>query len=234
MYQIIMMSSVSDVMFKEAKVEKFLHCIDLDNWLPCWNISASSILTSINAHVAGPTGMPLLRDAPISDLRGNPPGGTYSPRAIVALLSKRGTDMANLEIKFEEVRRKNKPESISRLECLWVAEDNLNGRMMLSNMFPNYKKPYLLNVRCLPLTNIERYDAVWIEEYSEHGETKYIEGYWSGLAYNNESPQWEYLVSGRLECYVPDQVKNVQQKGGHRFLIEQGSFDPASFNPISP
>lgn len=105
--------------------------------------------------------------------------------------------IAELEIEFERVRRKINKNLPSRLSCIFLAEDNIDGRLMLKNMFFRKTNIHIANVEVGVCLCNHKADSKWIEEYEKTNSIKSIENYWNGIHYDN-FPQFEYLVEGTV------------------------------------
>lgn len=106
--------------------------------------------------------------------------------------------IAELEIGIEKIRREINLNLPSRLVCLFLAEDNIDGRVMLRNMFFNKKTFRIVSVRINFALRIHKADSRWIEEYERTKDKVAIENYWKGITLDN-NPQYEYLLDGQIE-----------------------------------
>ena len=115
---------------------------------------------------------------------------------------------SEVEIEFELGRRQYSNESPSRITCLFMVEDTIDGRLVLANMFGENKKDYLpilLELVPLRIDRITKVDSRWYELYlKEKDKKEYIENYWIGKASDN--PLWEILFEGMVT------LKNVEQR----------------------
>lgn len=105
--------------------------------------------------------------------------------------------IADIEIEFEKMRRKIAPKLPSRLCSIYLAEDNLNGRIMLSKMFPNKRSFYITKVRISNLLRFHKADPRWISEFEKEAKPIFIENYWNGELFNDHN-QVEYLLDGTI------------------------------------
>ncbi|MBW0434911.1 hypothetical protein [Leptospira yasudae] len=107
--------------------------------------------------------------------------------------------MADIELAFEQKRREIDLNLVSRLSCIWLAEDNDSGRKLLSEMLGEKRR---LLVRVKPLfdpviSNLSKVDVSWYNKYYQIKEEDYIKKYWTGFA--SQTPQWEVLYDGIVE-----------------------------------
>ncbi|WP_041948627.1 DUF2441 domain-containing protein [Turneriella parva] len=123
--------------------------------------------------------------------------------------------IAEFEITCEKLRRKINPKLPSRLMCIYLAEDSLDGRLMLANMFGYSGDPVILQVRIKYALRIHRADSKWLEIYQTNRDTTAIEQYWKGNPFN-EIPQYEYLIDGAIELVNSYDAENLRQFTGNR------------------
>jgi hypothetical protein len=102
---------------------------------------------------------------------------------------------ANRELALEAGRRKHAPNAPSRLCCLWLAEDTVEGRNWVQTMVGS--RSFVMQV----IVTIElasfRSDARWLDRVHANPEdTDAVAGYWSGRPLG-DTPLWEYLLEGR-------------------------------------
>lgn len=107
-------------------------------------------------------------------------------------------NIAELEIEIEKIRREINSNLPSRLVCLFLAEDNYDGRIMLQNMFYNKKSFCIVPVKIICSLRLHRADSKWIEEYEKTKDKVAIENYWKGVTLDN-NPQYEYLLDGQIK-----------------------------------
>lgn len=106
--------------------------------------------------------------------------------------------IAEIEIEFEKIRRVIDRRLPSRLVCIYLADDNFEGRVMLQNMFYSRKHFIIVPVRIIFLLRVHRADSRWIAEFEKNHDKKAIENYWKGIPLDN-NPQYEYLIDGTIE-----------------------------------
>ena len=119
--------------------------------------------------------------------------------------------IAELEIEFEKYRRiidKNLP---SRLSCIYLAEDNFDGRTMLKNMFLNKKtKFHIAEVEITECITFHKADSKWVEQYEKTKDRNAVINYWLGRDFNN-SPEYEYLVEGVINLKNESDRKYIEE-----------------------
>jgi hypothetical protein len=106
--------------------------------------------------------------------------------------------IAELEVEIEKTRRKINPQLPSRLICLFLAEDDYEGRTMLKNMFFNKRSFCIVPVKIICAIRFHRADSKWIDEYERTKDKVAIENYWEGIPFD-KNPQYEYLLDGQIE-----------------------------------
>ncbi|MBW1656484.1 hypothetical protein [Flavobacterium quisquiliarum] len=106
--------------------------------------------------------------------------------------------IAELEIEFEKIRRQINKNHPSRLSCIFLAEDNQDGRTMLKNMFPYKLNFHIVNISITLSTQFHKADSKWIDNYIETNNTTSIINYWKGIPFDN-FPEYEYLLEGKIE-----------------------------------
>lgn len=203
-------------------MHSFIYFIDLDNPLVCMNlINTNQVISPSLAHYETyKTKFPLYEkdlDNILLDID-SISIGFASPRFQYIILSRWARDglkigigaantkfytdckverihrIANLEIEFEKIRREIDSNLPSRLSCIYVAEDNIGGRIMLRNMFYNKRNFHIAQVNIAAL-KLHKADSKWISAYEEKQNKCFIENYWRGLNFD-KNPQYEYLVEG--------------------------------------
>ena len=120
--------------------------------------------------------------------------------------------IAELEIKFEQVRRQIAPTKPSRLSCLYLVEDTYQGRETLSSMFyEKLKEPIILNVKVEDNLVMFNADFRWIGEYEKNPEIAHIENYWKSIPFDDNNNDYrEYLLEGSISITRGDQVEELQ------------------------
>lgn len=208
----------------------FLHGINLNDVYPCHNISVSGQLFTVPQE-------PDLRSLSIEQLKYGPVlGGMYSsPRAVECLIKapilrngqhiRMGVPpntyylsaedeakllkMSEVELVFEDIRRTVAPQAPSRLNCLWLAENNEHGRKHINEMLGNV---YILSVEIAHEVNKCRVDTQWFDGYWKEPNLDYVEKYWKSEQANAE-PKWEYLLEGTINIIDPRQIEYVKLYG---------------------
>ena len=201
---------------------KFIYFIDLNEPLVCLNlINTNQLRSPTLAHYHSyQTEYPLYKINPddlLTDIN-SIQFGFVSPRFQYIVISNWATNglktgigtintkfysdsdierihkIAKLEIEFEKVRRQINSNLPSRLTCIYVAEDNIDGRNMLRNMFFNRTKFHIAPV-VLNSIKSHKADSKWITDYEKTNKISSIEKYWKGIDFDNY-PQHEYLIDG--------------------------------------
>lgn len=118
---------------------------------------------------------------------------------------------SDIEIKFEEARRRIAPNAVSRLNCLYVADD-----LEVIRSIPGFDlKASVLKVRIAKGSLVSRVDMSWFDDfchaynYNESNVAEYdyfTNNYWMG--HPHKRSKWEYLVDGMIE--VVDGLDNLR------------------------
>jgi hypothetical protein len=217
----------------------FIHAIDLANRTTCKYILDSG---SINSLMATTFDTPARSDfyfIPLEDYRDHADEifkEVINPRSAVLLFASlirqgkmvfangnpeeidektkdRYLRTSELELTFEAVRREIAPAVPSRITCLYLAEDNLEGRENLRDMLTAYKRPFVFEIGLLqPYFGLHKADNRWLELYRSEPVRDHVENYWLGKPYNN-IPTWEYLFEGSAVFINDEDRDTVQQEG---------------------
>ncbi len=91
-------------------------------------------------------------------------------------------NIAQLEVDFERVRRVIAPNAASRLACLFLATNDLDGRVMLQNMFSTKKNFIISPVVVKYIHRFHRADSKLIDQYASTPNDALIEKYWLGVS----------------------------------------------------
>lgn len=154
-----------------------------------------------------------IRDQEINDLmRNGQTHGGLTPRAIGRL----NNAPDSIELDFEAKRRLVSPESPSRLECLYVA-DNENT---IRQIFPNDQNLIILKVIIVEALRFKKADYKWIDRYRDETNLQYIEDYWLSRQCDEGVNNWEYLVDGLIMVDDPEGIGALRQ-----LWSEEGSDD---------
>ena len=128
-------------------------------------------------------------------------------------LSKDEIDYAlmksDIELKFEEARRLIAPNAVSRLNCLYVA-DNIEVVKSIAGF--DLKAP-VLKERIAKGSLVSRVDMSWFDDFCDAYKEcnvaqcdEFVNNYW--MCYPHKSSKWEYLVDGMIE--VVDGMDNLR------------------------
>ncbi|MEO8517469.1 MAG: hypothetical protein ABI426_12015 [Flavobacterium sp.] len=111
--------------------------------------------------------------------------------------------IAQLEIDFEKGRREINEIHPSRLSCIYLAEDSIDGRTMLKNMFLSKQNFRIAQVSVCLEAQFLKVDSKWIDYYEKTGDKSAITSYWNGVDYDT-FPEHEYLLEGQIELINPE------------------------------
>ena len=221
----------------------FIHGINLNNWYPCWNLALCGRIYSPDFAALSDPGLAkshcCVKDFSIEALKqSGTPMGVFSPRtswyvwaaAIIRSgghvridnidtksLQKEEIDkivaMGDIELAFEETRRNIAPNAVSRLACIWVAENTSIGQEHIRSMLG--ANTLILKVTIPSATCVSKVDTSWFDLYHHHSKQEYIEQYWQGVGQDPKSSKWEYLVDGIVEVNDPEGLEKIRKEGSH-------------------
>lgn len=221
----------------------FLHGLDLTNWYLCHNISLDGTIWSPNFVFPDNNVQKFhtnLRDIPLNDLRNNRiPANFAIPRvknyffkglkiltgieSNLIKLSELNDDekyylkIAEMELTFEEERRKISPDSASRLSCLWVAENSEKGKEQIIKMLDPDKmlssKLLIIQVKLEKILRLTKVDIKWFDEYFENKKKEFVENYWKGIPFSESEASWEYLVEGIIKINNGQDLDYIRSNG---------------------
>lgn len=231
----------------------FAHGIDPAEWYPAWNLALCGRLLSPDFAALSDPGLSemhrSLRDVPLEEIRkGSVQLGVVSPRSawcvvmagIVRRGGKVGTGVVNttwltregatrlvktgdVELEFERVRRQIAPSAVSRLACLYVADDSDSGRQHIVSMLG--RDVLILRV-CIPLAMaVTKVDTAWWDAYCDCPKAQHIENYWQSLPKTPDAPIWEYLVDGLIQAEDPEVMDWIRKHGAHLKYLPHGPED---------
>jgi len=214
---------------------QYVHGYRADNWLARSNMGIEATLFSTEVlTLENPASFVSIRNVPIEALRtwSDVPPLALLPRAqslvhahniriardyqrplsdlgISAEQANRITRLAEYELAFEEVRRRVSPDAPSRLSCIYLAEDTIDGRNYASQMATI--EGFVLTVRVPLAIRSARLDARWLGSSLDIPADDRIRGYWSGEAMSGGDPVWEWLVDGVIRCVDPEEFLRVRR-----------------------
>lgn len=120
--------------------------------------------------------------------------------------------LAEVEIAFEKGRRQIDSSLPSRLTCIYLAEKNIKGKIMLQHTFPDKRNFTIVPVRINHFDRLHKADSKWILEYKNTRDISAIESYWRGAIFD-EQPEYEYLVDGQVELIDIADREHIRQYG---------------------
>ena len=224
-----------------------IHGLAAEDWLACWNMQLEGTLTSFDFANEVGLGKPGLRRLAMEDLRsgsfgevslaprmrclwqaaiirsggwvgeGVPP---YATRKASVDESERVVRQADFELRMEEARRDLAASAPSRIGCLYLAEDSISGRTMVSRLKGH--DAFLMQVRVLHSLRIARADSQWLDGQIDEKE---IIGYWRGEP-RTDTPVWEYLLDGKIESTNEEELERLKQWGWEAGRRASGSQGP--------
>lgn len=125
---------------------------------------------------------------------------------------------SDVELDFEDARRRIVPNAVSRLNSLYVTKDIEIIRACFGPYAP------ILKVRISKRSMITKADIRWFDSYNDAYEldniprcVECIESYWKCIPYDRITSRWEYLVDGMIE--VVDGLDDLRAAIDERELI---------------
>ncbi|MEZ8095616.1 hypothetical protein ACED51_16080 [Photobacterium swingsii] len=103
---------------------------------------------------------------------------------------------ADAELAFENIRREQFPEQVSRLACIYLAERTDEGRSLVQEMLGDHVE--VMDVKIVHLFALSQVDVSWFDSYIDEANDEFIVKYWNGQA-QTDAPKWEYLLEGMIE-----------------------------------
>jgi hypothetical protein len=180
---------------------KYIHSIRLTDWYVCWNLSLNGILRS--GKINQKNIFPNLKNNKNVNNSYHEITVTPTPTGIT-LLKNPDSRKAEVERNFEKCRKDKFPNLPSRLNSLWVAEDSINGKKYLTDMFKDEQNTRkILQIDILPSSVIHRADVQWFDKYFDASDENFILNYWKKLPLNI-NPKWEILIDGGFKISIKD------------------------------
>ena len=133
---------------------KYIHSIRLTDWYVCWNLSLNGILRS--GKINQKNIFPNLKNNKNVNNSYHEITVTPTPTGIT-LLKNPDSRKAEVERNFEKCRKDKFPNLPSRLNSLWVAEDSINGKKYLTDMFKDEQNTRKILQTIFPKENDENF-----------------------------------------------------------------------------
>jgi hypothetical protein len=218
----------------------FYHHIDLKDkfgWFPVQQLADAGMIQTPDYVASWDPGFaattPSIHEIGIDDLRSGaiklggvtPTAGDFICRASdirngslkiseeeKAVIFKR----CDIELEFEEGRRKYAPQAASRLNCLYV----LDNRRNIEVMFGRKPDRLVLRVKIAEALRFTKADFRWYNTYwkirqSEEPQITKMENcirnYWLSHPFEIGSNTWEYLVDGLLKLYDSKDIESIRK-----------------------
>ena len=218
---------------------EFLHCFDLSDKLKCLNFCSRNVIESLfSLQLINNDTKPNPRAIAIENLIDCQPehiNGISSPRmwliykaSLYRKLDRTLTSeeqiivkKAELEITFEKIRRLINFGAPSRLSCIYLVDNSIDGRIVLQNMFVDYFiNPFIVEVDILNQMELTKCDQRWLEKYYDEPNNEFVKNYWDGVAFNEKCASWEYLLEGTIILTNLEEAKLIDEHVMKNFLIE--------------
>jgi hypothetical protein len=119
---------------------------------------------------------------------------------------------ADLEIEFERRRREINYGASSRLSCVYLVDNDIDGRTVLQNMFVGtFGRPIIVDVDILNNMELTKCDHHWLQKYYDEPKDEYIVNYWTGVPLNDKFPSCEYLLEGTIFLTHQEQANEIDR-----------------------
>ncbi len=221
----------------------FLHGVNLDDWYPCHNLEIAGRLWTPDflALVEPEFKFAPIDEFSIAELRAGKGQAPLTPRSMwtvwasgiiregghvgigqentIWLSREQEVEILRLgdaELDFEEARREYSPKAVSRLSCIWLAENSAAGKEHILNMLHRSgTRVHVLRVKVIAKLGLTRVDTAWFDRYLSHPKDQYIAEYWNGVP-GSTHPTWEYLLNGAIRAADSGEVETIRAEGAHR------------------
>jgi hypothetical protein len=108
------------------------------------------------------------------------------------------------------LRKPGDPNAPRCLSCLYLVENNDDGRMVLRSMFLEvFNNPMIIEVGILNDLELKRFDSFWVDKYFDEPKQEYLENYWTATIFNEREPSWEYLLEGTIIMKNASEIREV-------------------------
>lgn len=123
--------------------------------------------------------------------------GMCNPRPLPYYSIRYALEKSEIELNFEEIRRRIAPNAVSRLNCLFVSDSTEDTEGIFDTKAPTLK------VRIAKGSRVTRANICWFNnacaQKDIQSRSECIENYWMGHSYPEGTDRWEYLVDGIIE-----------------------------------
>lgn len=114
---------------------------------------------------------------------------------------------AEFELRLEGTRREKSPGAPSRLSCIWIADDDVEGRNYVHELVGI--DAFLLPVQITFALRLARLDIRWLSGDVSGLADEQLLGYWSG-APSSDQPLWETPVDGAIRCTDDHELQRLR------------------------
>lgn len=220
---------------------KYLHCFDLSDKLKCFNFCSRKVIESLlPTQLLIGDSKPNPRNEEIENLINCRPveiDGLSSPRMTIVYQASNYRQLqlhrqltkdeevvikkADLEIEFERRRREIKYGASSRLSCIYIVDNDIDGKAILQNMFAEkFGRPLIVEVDILNHLELTKCDHHWLLEYYNDPKDEYIVNYWTEKPFNEKVPSWEYLLEGTIILTKKEDIEKIDRHVQKEFPID--------------
>jgi hypothetical protein len=140
--------------------------------------------------------------------------GTENTRWLSQDKLERVLRLEDIELAFEEARRRQLPEGPSRLASLYLADDSDRGRAYVHRML---EAVFILRVTVPWALRVARVDTKWFDLYCQESKTESLQNYWAAVAFDTTSASWEYLVDRMIQVSEPADIEYIRVFGAGPF-----------------
>lgn len=230
---------------------QYLHCFDQSDKLKCLNFCSRQVIESLfSLQLIISDNRPNPRNADIENLINCRPidiDGVSSPRMILVYQASINRTLqrsltsdeelvvkkADLEIEFERRRREINFGASSRLSCIYLVDNDIDGRTVLQNMFVgSFTRPKIVEVDILNNLELTKCDHHWLQKYFDEPKDEYIVNYWTGIPLNEKYPSWEYLLEGTIQMTNHSEIQDVIDDVKNNFPTEYQAIINDRQNPL--
>lgn len=128
--------------------------------------------------------------------------GAIKPKPLSKHLIDYALWKSEVELRFEEIRRRIAPDAVSRLNCLYLAED-----IEVIKCIPQFDpKDPIIKVRIRENSWVTKGDMNWFNDFCnsyEQGDRAHSENctkkYWKCEPHKSGDCKWEYLIDGVID-----------------------------------
>lgn len=126
------------------------------------------------------------------------------------LSNRKRFNVVEAEVQFELRRRSISPSAPSRLESIFLADNDPCSRRELEIMTPF--RTHILRTKIVECQSATRCDRRWFELFLTNPQSKFIDAYWRNEPRFQHTCTWEYLVDGIVSFDAEDLQRLIQKR----------------------